>query len=192
MYELFVASCCAKSVHRLCVWTSFWFVILLDRLMGWTEEKRNAVFQDFQGHLSRFYTDGRKKPSISEFINIAVHLSVISLAGSNLTNTHQYPIIMWDIISSIIKLPHQVWNHWEARAVLVRELGFVYSESHTQWSTVLICTAFFECYALNQGSQTQINLEPLLVLLSQKRATSPIKCYKKVYLFLKLNLSFHY
>lgn len=124
------------KVQRVCIGFVFGllfrFVILLDRLMGWTEEKRSAVFQDFQGLLSRFYIDGRKKPSISEFINIAVHMSVILLAGSNLTNTHQYPIIIWDIISSIIKRPHQLWNHWEARTVLVRELGFVKSTvSHT-------------------------------------------------------------
>lgn len=65
-------------------------------------------FKIFKGSSAGFYIDGRKKPSISEFINIAVHMSVILLAGSNLTNTHQYPIIIWDIISSIIKRPHQL------------------------------------------------------------------------------------
>ncbi len=38
-----------------------------------------------------------EKPSISELINIAFHMNMISLAGSHLTNTHQYPIIIEDI-----------------------------------------------------------------------------------------------
>lgn len=44
-------------------------------------------FKIFKGSSAGFHIDGRKKPSISEFINIAVHMSVILLAGSNLTNT---------------------------------------------------------------------------------------------------------
>lgn len=53
-------------------------------------------YTDLEGHLSRFNIEVRKKPSISEFINIALYLNMISPAGSHLTNTHQYPTVIRD------------------------------------------------------------------------------------------------
>lgn len=68
-------------------------------IIGQGEQRKRGVgdYKILKGTSAGLILKFRKKPSVSEFINIAFHMNMISLAGSHLTNTHQYPIIIWDI-----------------------------------------------------------------------------------------------